>query len=42
MDEGTNNSGLALKRTEDDRTLVFCHSGCEFADIADAIKEAMQ
>ena len=42
MDEGTNNSGLALKRTDDDRTLVFCHSGCEFPDIADAIKEAMQ
>ena len=42
MDEGSGNAGLALKRTDDDRTLVFCHSGCEFADIADAIKEAMQ
>jgi hypothetical protein len=41
MDEGSGNAGLALKRTEDDRTLVFCHSGCEFTDIADAIKETM-
>jgi hypothetical protein len=44
MDEGSNNTGLSLRRspTDDDRTLVNCFSGCEFREVAEAIKEKMQ
>ena len=43
-DEGSANRGLSLTPSDKfpDRTLVFCHSGCDFEDIANAIKEAMQ
>ena len=44
MDEGSDNTGLSLRRADMDegRTLVFCFSGCEFTAIAEAIKEIMK
>lgn len=43
-DEGTDNKGLSLDSIDDyeDRTMVFCHSGCNFPDIADAIRKVMK
>jgi hypothetical protein len=42
-DEGSGSPGLSLTRSEkdDDKTMVNCFSGCEFPDIAEAVKEAM-
>jgi hypothetical protein len=40
-DERSGHPGLSLTSIDDEHTLAYCHSGCEFTDIAMAVKELM-
>jgi hypothetical protein len=40
-DEG-GTPGLSLTAIDDDTTLAYCHSGCDFLEIARAVKERME
>lgn len=40
-DASSHTLGLSLTAIEDERTLAFCHSGCDFPDIASAIEGIM-
>jgi hypothetical protein len=40
-DEG-GTPGLSLTAIDDNTTLAYCHSGCDFLDIARAVKERME
>ena len=40
-DEG-GTPGLSLTAIDDDNTLAYCHSGCDFLEIARAVKERME
>lgn len=42
QDEGSANPGLSLTGIDIDQTLAFCHSGCDFRSIAEAVRDMME
>lgn len=40
-DEGSHNMGLSISEFEIDRSFAYCHSDCQFRDIAEAVRKVM-